>query len=49
MLIVFVNHERDKIYYATYDENKANEYCIYNRVKLAGRYFNDVEIWEVVE
>lgn len=49
MLFVFVNHERDKVYYATYDENRANEYRMFHKVKLVARYFNDVEIYEVVE
>lgn len=49
MLLVFVNHERDKVYYATYDENRANEYRMFHKVKLVARYFNDVEIYEVVK
>lgn len=49
MLYVFVNKEQDKVYYATYDENRANEYRMFHKIKLVARYFNDVEIYEVLE
>lgn len=49
MLYVFVNKEQDKVYYSTYDENRANEYRMFHKVKLVARYFNDVEIYEVFE
>lgn len=49
MLYVFVNHEQDKVYYATYDENRANEYRTLHKIRLVARYFTDVEIYEVVE
>lgn len=47
MLFVFVNKERNKVIWATYDENRANEYRMFHKVKLGARYFNDVEIWVV--
>lgn len=37
MLYVFVNKEQDKVY------------TRYKKIKLVARYFNDVEIYEVVE
>lgn len=49
MLYVFVNHEQDTAYYATYSESSVKEYTRYKKIKLVARYFNDVEIYEVVE
>lgn len=49
MLLVFVNKERDKVLYATYDEDSAKQFYKHKRIRLAARYFNDVEIWEVNE
>ena len=49
MLLVFVNKERDKVLYATYDEDSAKQFYKRKRIRLAARYFNDVEIWEVNE
>ena len=49
MLYVFVNKEQDKVYYATYNESRVKEYTRYKKIKLVARYFNDIEIYEVVE
>lgn len=49
MLYVFVNKEQDIVYYATYNESSVKEYTRYKKIKLVTRYFNDVEIYEVVE
>lgn len=49
MLYVFVNKEQDTVYYATYDESSVKEYTRYKKIKLVARYFNDVEIYEVVK
>lgn len=49
MLYVFVNKERNKVYYATYDKSRAKEYAMYKEIKLMARYFDDVEIYEVME
>lgn len=49
MLYVFVNKEQDEVYYATYNESRVKEYTRYKKIKLVARYFNDVEIYEVVE
>lgn len=49
MLYVFVNKEQNKVFKATYDENKAIDYIILKNAKLVARYFSDVEIWAVEE
>lgn len=49
MLYVFVNKERNAVYYATYDKSSAKEYAMYKEIKFVARYFDDVEIYEVVE
>ncbi len=49
MLLVFVNKERNEVLYATYDEDSAKQFYKYKKIKLAERYFDDVEIWEVVD
>lgn len=48
MLYVFVNKQRDKVWYATYNKADMKEFCRYKTVKLAARYFDDVEIYEVL-
>lgn len=49
MLLVFVDKERTEVLYATYNEDSAKRFCKYKKIKLAERYFNAVEIWEVEE
>lgn len=48
MLYVFVNHERNKVLYATYDEDKAIDYAIFKDARFACKYFEDVTIYEVL-
>lgn len=35
MLLVFVNKERDKVLYATYDEDSAKHFYKHKRIRLA--------------
>lgn len=49
MLFVFVNKERNEVLYATYNEDSTKRFCKYKKIKLAERYFDNVEIWEVEE
>lgn len=49
MLYIFVNEVRDQVYYATYNEDDAKQFCRYKNVKFAARYWDDVEIYEVKE
>lgn len=48
MLLVFVNKTRDVVVFATYDYDEAIDFVNKHKVKLAARYFNDVEIYEVL-
>lgn len=48
MLFVFVNKERDEVLYATYDEDIVKQFYKHKIIRLAARYFNDVEIYEVL-
>lgn len=49
MLYVFVNKEQTEVYYATYDHEMMQQFCRYRQIKLVARYFNDVEIYAVLE
>lgn len=49
MLYVFVDNEQCHVYYATYDEADARRFCRCTQCKLVARYWDDVEIYEVIE
>lgn len=46
MLRVFVNHERDKVLFATYDFEETIRFVYEHKIKRVEKY-NDVEIYEV--
>lgn len=49
MLYIFVDSKRETVLYATYDYNMAKGFIKYKTVKLAVKYFDDVEIYEVLD
>ena len=49
MLYVFVDKEQRHVYYATYDESEANKIRQRLDTTLVVRYWDDVEIYEVIE
>lgn len=49
MLYVFVNREQDKVYYTTYDENRADEYRMFHKVKLVATLVTAFVMWCVIK
>lgn len=49
MLYVFVDEKQEVVYYATYNKENAERFTKYKQVKLKARYWDDVEIYEVIE
>lgn len=49
MLYIFVDNERCHVFYATYDEDDANKFMKNVETQFAARYWDDVEIYEVIE
>lgn len=47
MLYVFV--QGYDVLFVTYDRDSANQFSKYKSIRLRERYFNDVEIYEVLD
>ena len=47
MLYVFV--QGYDVLFATYDHDTANKFCRFKTIRLRERYFDDVEIYEVLD
>lgn len=48
MLYVFVDEKQEDVFYATYNKEDADRYAKYKTIELKARYWDEVEIYEVV-
>lgn len=50
MLYVFVNSDTKKVFYATYDENRKNEFLKLNpNFRYHYTYFSEITVYEEIE